>query len=355
LLGHPLPFDQHLKEFLVSDTPLKLNYAQLALMAWFAQKPSERIIIATGGIYGSRALRELDRSGTKASWYTPEEIQYPASVPGSHNLAVPVKEYLGGGSADVSTSPLLHGGVLDRFSSESAKEFNPTSASELEINIFGDAPVSLRYDGTIQAISALGLEWWKQTGEALYLTAAAKRLAKRVASTRRILIGGDFSVVAEANSSQKEQLGGHCNFPIPTRKLRRPVAVATVIKETALRVNITDIQHLKLPGVSYLTTATWPISGTKNNEYISKDAILVDHFDETSLSKLIAVDQEIYEDVKEHQCRAIDEMIPIIRRFRDQTRQHSAMHDEMMDTALKGASLKPTVDEEPGTDPKPRR
>lgn len=339
----------------MTDAPLKLNYAQLSLMAWFAEKPNERIIISAGGIYGSRSLRELDRSGNTVTWRSPDTIQYPAAVPGSHNLSVPVKEFFGGGSTDVPTSPLLHGGVIDRFTSKSAQEFNPDTASELEKNLFGATSLSLRYDSTIQAISPLGLEWWKQTGERLYLAAAAKRITKRAEATRRVLIGGTFHIAAEANSNQKEQLGGQCNFPIPTRKLRRPVAIATVIKETAQRLSITNIQLLDLPGVNYLSTANWPISGTKNNEFVSKDDILVDHFNESTLPKLISVDQEIYTDIKEHQSRAIDEMIPIIKRLRNQALQQSAMHEEMLDAALKCTSTKASNDDEPETGLKPRR
>lgn len=336
----------------MSDAPLKLNYAQLSLMAWFAEKPSERVILASGGIYSTRALCELKQTGPTPSWCSPEEIRYPAAVPGSNNLSVPAREFFGGGSTDVPTLTLLQGGVIDRFTITSAQEFNPASASKLEKNLFGETPISLRYDGTIQAISPLGLEWWKQTGEALYLAAAAKRLAKRAASIRRIVVGGIFNVVPEANKAQKEQLGGHCNFPIPTRNLRRPVAVATVIKETALRVSITDIKLLNLPGVSYLSTAHWPLNGTKNDAFIKKDDILVDYFDESTLSKLISADQEIYDDIKEHQSRAIDEMIPIIQRLRDQARQQTAMHEMMLNAVLKDTSLKATADDEPVNSPK---
>lgn len=335
------------------STPKKLNFAQLSLMAWFSEKPAERVLLDYGGIHGGRLYREFDSTGEVAHWPSLDTIRLPSFVPDRHERDLSIKEFFGGGNPHFSTSALYDAGLLVRETHHTAKAYNQDDASELQKNLHSRAPMKFKWDTCVEGISDLGLKWWHEQGHGMYLSAIEKRLKAQKSTSRKVLIGSLCSVKAEPSPEQRTQTEGLWNFPVPSRQFARPIAVATVVKEGPQRIYLSDIELVNAPGVSHLSVKEWPIQGNHPDRYTSKENILIDNFDPSRLPDLMKVDAEVYQDIRDLHRRAIDELIPIIMRLQGQTKQMEAMHAGMLQEALERASAPVVNEEESQPAPKP--
>ncbi len=179
-----------------------------------------------------------------------------------------------------------------------------------------------------------GHEWWNQEGKFLYEAEKAKRDKKRDDAERTILIGAWITYKAKIDSATEEKLSFDIRkqIPLPTRKVFRPFATATVIKESQKRLQIENVEILdsfadRRWGSGY--DIEWPLIGDEPNMFIDRESLMLEHPDEAVVDKLTELHREGEQSFRSVARSHIDEIIPLILKMNNHLQQQSyAVEDE---------------------------
>lgn len=293
----------------------KFTYAQLALCGWLFEEnaPGLRFLTRWHGSWNSSKqdfdFHEIVDKDEKTGLWKDRVV---SNSPGRDATVEETQAHLDfirrmGGSLAIDYQNLLNAGIVTSrtiFSGGAAvEEFSK------KFEKFG-----LGHNHSLVRRTTSGRQWWLDEGKALYEAEHKKREAKRKNSERTIVIGAWMTITATLPEHLTKNLPQGMKLPIPTRKVFRPFATATVQSQTDKRIGVTEIQMFEDWDKHRYSSwhgrdIKWPIQGREPNLFISPENLMVDYADSYIGSKLhnLHSDEEL-----DFSARATDHMSKIV-------------------------------------------
>jgi hypothetical protein len=328
------------------------TYTQLAIAAWLMEAPDERVLSqglsSSGGALDIR-FRYRKQHKTEGHWFYShlDTLVFPLT---DGRVAASNEEYLDTRHMKFSLHPLTKDDILDLVTGHHLHDKSIDTPSKRLV-----LPNAGRYSlsESFYVMNENGRKWWHAGGREQYREALTARFAKEAADKRTILIGFERRYNYTLSHEQKRLFPTGFPPPLPSRKLVRPYAIATVVKETDQGYFVTDVKPLtqRLKGLDggYIPS---PLEDRKPHPFAPRSIILADRVSPEAVEEVMTVDAEVFQDITDTQSRTVDELLPILRHFHDLQLQQEARHDDLMKAALSKAdgSARP---EDPEAGPKP--
>ncbi|MGY3581828.1 hypothetical protein ACVIGB_000101 [Bradyrhizobium sp. USDA 4341] len=169
----------------------------------------------------------------------------------------------------------------------------------------------------------------------------AKRDAARASIARTVVIGRACVLRPTLPDDVQRILPKGATLPLPSRKITRAYATATVVKETANRLYLENIERLPLIGNS-----TWqddPISGTDPHRYVEKSAVLLDHASAEAAAALSELDRGYAEDFERLSGELARRTVAAVAEMHSRMLQKDAEYRDSVLEILSGAARRDTA------------
>jgi len=226
----------------------------------------------------------------------------------------------------------------DRFIATLERQRNPFHFSEL-----------------LYFLTEAGLEYWKTEGRAEMERLRAEAAEKRESADRLVLLGVQSRISPQLPKHVQDAVRAGIPLPSLDRKLVRPYALVRVVKETANRLYVEDVEYVRKGQGSVYGI----IEGRAPNMYVSKEHVMLDNATRPGVAKVLDMDAEYVDEAQKVMLDAIERILPILREADLRLKQKAAGHDDMMKELLESLG-KEADDQSPapgtsGTGAKPRR
>lgn len=300
--------------------PPALGIQELALVGWLAADPQNRFAMASDRSFscyekldpredGKRPVRKL------ADW---EKDEHSAVLKSWFGGTINCKHQRVADAGHVVSYAML--GTLGRNDRALFRE-----AVE-DIYIPGQWNLNSRYI----AITPSGSEWWESEGREAHSVALeklARATARDRAAERRAVFGWVSNFEKRIPDELQDRLPAGYEMPLPKLKGRRPMLTAIIVRETAERYYVRDVRSVR-QGESI--TAHVAVREHGKEHYIEKYRLMLDHASDAAISALANFDAEQQQDHNERCRRAAEELLPILRRHAEVSKQNEAGHDDRL-------------------------
>jgi len=307
-------------------TSRQFNFSQLALMDWLMEKPGRRFFVRLTGINLSASTHLYEREETPEGKWKKRRV-YPREN-SVENAALLDRL---GGRENIRIDGLVKEGFLNAYS---ATSLSRSDAERTKKFLSQFENLTLQWYETIYVPTKVLAQYWAETGRDIFSKLEERRLKEREAVSRLVVLGVEERIHPSIGAELAARLPKGINPPIPARRAKRPRAVARVVKESTERLYITDVVALP-EGTSYYSLPSF-IHGRSPNQYVSKDAVLVDYASMETARKLVEIDAEYEDELNSIANKEVGEMLPFLQRLADRLLQKDAEREDMIREVLDG-------------------
>ena len=309
----------------MADPKIKMTFAELALLDWLCEPGQARRIFTVHPLLSGSSqmyfyeLSELGENGKQ-------------SISMIQNRERLDQLRMRFGRENFSTMNLIRAKFLSHWHSLSHRSHGSDGAKssyDKLIDRFDRNP--FHYSDGIHAINKDGYQYWKDIGRNEYELQLEQQRLSREAVGRTVVIGARARIYLTMDAEMRRAFPAGFPVPLPTRTYRRAFATAEVVKETANRFYLTNVQ--RLPGGD----VQWgddPIEGKEPNCYIPRDAVLLDHASPAAVRALQDIDAEFIDSQTQAMRKTYDELLPILQALDSRLAQQVAQREDMVREAL---------------------
>jgi hypothetical protein len=261
-----------------------------------------------------------------------------------------------GGDLDIAYEPLWNRKIITGNWSHTKNDKGPNAFWRF-FDTVGETLFSREaYDVALIRCTDNTLEWWNAQGREYFEALKEKRYSDRAKVARTVLIGSRCTIRAEIPPQIAERLPQGFRHPMPDTTVVRPTWTATVVKETATRLYVTDVVRVREERKA-LAWSREPdtIRGRAPNHYVDRADVIADHADTALVNKLVHIDADAAETVVTAAEQALREMVPILLNMFNRTFQNEVSRDEMTKEAIAQHQARLVAASETPTPSKPRR
>lgn len=296
----------------------KFTFPQLALLDWLTENDKRRLFTRDAGI-SYTSVHYFETDGVDSDGRRRLTRVYPSDE--GRDRDVDFQRRLGGReNIDVTSlckAKFLSSYNCNRTDREVWKKFSAQFAMEFHWN------------DNVYLLTDAGRKYWADEGKALFEKMKAKREADAEAVDRLVVVGqvSRFSPVIPADLLKNVPKG--MSLPLPSREALRPEAVCRVVKETDLRLYVTDVT--KLVPVGYQSQV---VTGREPNLFVDKRHVILDNADMDTARRLAEIDAEHVEDVNRIAAQAMEEILPVLLNLDARLKQKDAEREDAMHEAI---------------------
>jgi hypothetical protein len=316
------------KEDTTSPRPSLFNLRQLSLVAWLLDAPAgtRRFMIDTGKtrkFYETGAPRAEDGLLPVSAFHMDEK----------NEVAKAARDEFGG-SFKFDPWDLFKAGILS--SHERRYPNMPASALSFEDKV-ADIYIPGKWNlGSVyyEIGNDWVREWYVQKGKARREKLLTAIREKEAATRRRAVFGRMVSIQPTVSKELASILPADYRFELPSHRVLRPCMVATIVGESEKRFKIRDTETMtgrQIPKWGMTTEV-------KNEEYVDRELLMLDHATDVDIAKLAAFDEEYVREVEAIGKEVCDEIVPIVARMAARVEQKKGQHSDMLADLI--ASLK---------------
>lgn len=142
-------------------------------------------------------------------------------------------------------------------------------------------------------------------------------------SRRLAVFGWEMNYDRKVPENVSDLLPPRMELPLPRLSGLRPMFSAVIVRESADRLYIEDFQPIDQASSIIASVA---VKMQKTSRYVDRSRLMLDHASPADVRALAEFDRRQQDDHTQRCQRAVEEMLPIIRRYIDGSVQNEAEH-----------------------------
>jgi hypothetical protein len=317
----------------------KFGYPSLALLDWLCEKGVDRRLFTAGGGMSSRGAYLYEASEPNAEGKRSLRRIWPTSGPIEKNPDAQALLDRLGGRDTIDYTAMYQAKFLKGFNALGHNDIDQargrksyeTFVAKFDRNYF-------HFSESAIIVTPDGYRYWEEYGREATAKMRADRESARSAAARTVVIGCTCTVRPRLSEELKRRIPEGVVLPLPMRRIIRPYATATFVKETPMRVYVRDVRALPEIGETYWRNR--PVGGNAPNQYVSPEAIMVNGCDQSLAEKLHAIAIEFQDDIDAIGERIAAEMLPGLIDLNSRILQKDAERADAVADALREAGHK---------------
>lgn len=320
----------------------KLSLPQLALLEWLCEKPQGKRMFA-GSTSDSARLYFYDVVDQAEG--KPRIVRIHPNYPGdSSDAQLDTEAFLVrmGGRDSIDHTPLARIGFLLSFNSLGHTHSSTSEGRQRHESFIAQyANNPFHFSQSARIVTKAGIEYWEHHGrEQLAEARSAVEVAEAEVS-RLVLIGVNQRISPQLPPDIQKLIPEGLPLSLPSIATKQPFAVARVVKQTAQRLYVRDVELLPRPGIVHS-----PIVGNPPNQYVAPDAVIIDHATRSVIRRYLDAESEFRSDYDRLIAEMASRILPVATEYYSRLVQKKAERDDTLREIIAG-------DAEPDDTPKP--
>lgn len=310
---------------------LRFSYSSLALLDWLCEKgPGRRLMSRQGGSGGSVNYRLYEVRNPAKGGDKPRIVSVLPSMSRLGDGKQQEHALLDrlGGSAAIDTLKMVRAGFFRSYHPLGHTDPHGDGKAQFKKMISQYAHDPFHWGDTISFPSEKAFEYWNAEGREEYGRQRAERERAKEQARRMVLIGHQVRVNGHLPEEIRRQIPDGVHLPLPHFEVQAPAYTAVVVRESANRVYLTDVQGL--PEFGDRGWRDRPVHGNPPNQYISPDQILLDHATPADVERLQRINEEFQEDVDRITAELVARVLPGLTELYSRLAQKKAERDDML-------------------------
>lgn len=315
-----------------------LGLPQLAILEWLTNRPAvERVFTRHSGLSGITLFEASPTEGGR-----PRLVRvYPSHHQERRHDDAQMLERLGG-RASFEVHHLSRAGFIDVVHplGNGVDQQEGKRRYQAFVSRFAHDP--FHFNDTVHFATPDGAEYMRTTGAVRLAQMRADKLAAEETVRRTVLIGKRVTIMPRLPEDMDRRVPPGVRPTVPHRTVSLPYATATVVRQTGTRFYVRDIRRIQ--AFERLTTGGSPITGRDPNQYVAIKDILVDHSNQSTVDRLVAVHETFIDDTDRAYARIVEKMLPHLLDLASELAQRETEHLDGVRQALAEHSVAQPAD-----------